>query len=189
MVLLLVGCFLVGNIYFNEIKNEYHDLIWKSIHSYFDYDNLLKELEVYNLDDVRVIHCFSNYFISDAAKAMLSFKKLPFVDMPYAVMFQKRAVAGMFPSIVDYVNFCKSIISGQKPWDLIRNLKESFEIDGVVDVGITENFIGCITGNFDSRYFNTLNGNEYTITKSSSNKEKIKAEYKFYHLLPDDMKF
>lgn len=119
---------------------------------------------------------------------MLSFKKLPFVDMPYAVMFQKRAVAGMFPSIADYVNFCKSIISGQKPWDLIRNLKESFEIDGVVDVGITENFIGCITGNFDSRYFNTLNGNEYTITKSSSNKEKIKAEYKLYHLLPDDMK-
>ncbi len=135
------------------------------------------------------MHCFSNYFISDATKTALSFKKLQFVDTPYAVMFQNKAVAGMFPSIVDYVKFCKSVITGQKPWDLIKNLKESFEVDGVVDIGIIENFIQCITGNFDSRYFNSLKGNEYTITKSSSNKQKIKAEYTFYHLLPDDIKF
>ena len=29
----------------------------------------------------------------------------------------------------------------------------------------------------------------YTLVKSSSNKEKIRAEYQFYHLLPEDMKF
>lgn len=62
-------------------------------------------------------------------------------------------------------------------------------MEGLVDIGIIGNFIQCITGNFDSRYFNSLKGNEYTIVKSSSNKRKIKAEYCFYHLLPEDMKF
>ncbi|MCR4902529.1 MAG: hypothetical protein K6A23_06705, partial [Butyrivibrio sp.] len=40
-----------------------------------------------------------------------------------------------------------------------------------------------------SRYFNSLKGNEYTLVKSSTNKKKIKAEYDFYHLLPEDMKY
>lgn len=175
--------------YYSEVKKIYPDVIWKRINSFFEYNNLLKELEIYNIDDIKIMHCFSNYFISDATKAALSFKKLQFVDTPYAVVFQNRAVAGMFPSIVDYIKFCKSVITGQNSWDLIRNLQDSFEIDGVIDIGIIENFIQCITGNFDSRYFNSLKGNEYTITKLSSNKQKIKAEYTFYHLLPDDMKF
>jgi hypothetical protein len=41
---------------------------------------------------------------------------------------------------------------------------------------------------FTSRYFNSISGDEYTIVKSSSDKSKIKAEYSFYHLLPEDMK-
>ena len=58
-----------------------------------------------------------------------------------------------------------------------------------MDIGNIGNFIQCITGNFDSRYFNSLQGDDYTIVKKSSNKKKIRAEYEFYHLLPDDMKY
>lgn len=72
---------------------------------------------------------------------------------------------------------------------MARGMKECFAIEGLVDIGAIGNFIQCITGNFDSRYFNCLKGNEYTIEKRSSNKNKIKAEYTFYHLLPEDMKF
>ena len=61
-------------------------------------------------------------------------------------------------------------------------------VSGVVDIGVVGNFIQCITGNFDSRYFNSLQGDAYTLVKSSTNKKKIKAEYTYYHLLPDDMK-
>lgn len=68
-------------------------------------------------------------------------------------------------------------------------MQDFFNIEGLVDIGIIGNFIQCITGNFDSRYFNFLKGNEYTLVKSSANKKKIKAEYSFYHLLPEDMKF
>lgn len=175
--------------YRDEVKKTYPDVIWKKIHYPFEYADIVKELEVYRGSDVKVMHCFSNYLISDGEKAALSFKKLTYVDVPFGVLDGNRAVAAMFPDAGSYLNFCKNIGSGQKAWDLARNMEETFQIEGLVDIGIIGNFIQCITGNFDSRYFNSLKGNEYTLVKSSVNKKKIKAEYNFYHLLPENMKF
>ena len=173
----------------SALEGIFNDLIWEKIHSMFEYTDLVKELERYSNDDVKIIHCFSNYFISENDVAALSFKKIYFIDETYGVLNEKRAVAAMFPNIQEYMVFCRSIISGQKAWDIVRNMKENFEIKGLIDISIIGNFIQCITGNFDSRYFNSLKGNEYTLVKSSTNKQKIKAEYNFYHLLPEDMKF
>lgn len=176
--------------YYQEgIRKIYPESIWKKIHSVFEYAELLKELDYYNGRDAKVLHCFSNYFISDFEKASLSLKKIPYINEIYGILDGKKAVAAIFPDIDSYVSFCKNIISGQQAMDIVRNMKETFEIEGMVDIGTIGNFIQCITGNFDSRYFNSFNGNEYTLVKSSSNKKKIKAEYSFYHLLPDDMKF
>lgn len=175
--------------YRDEIVKIYPDLVWKKIHSVFEYGELVKDIELHAGSSVKVMHCFSNYLISDSSKAALSFRKLEYVDEQYGVIEGKRAVAAMFPDAETYISFCKNIMSGQKAWDLVRGMREYFEIEGLVDIGIIGNFIQCVTGNFDSRYFNSLEGNEYTLVKSSSNKKKIKAEYSFYHLLPDDMKF
>lgn len=175
--------------YENEIRKSFPDAIWKKIHSIFEYADLIKELELYIGTNAKIMHCFSNYLISDGDKAALSFRKLEFVDEQFAALDGKRAVAAMFPNVDSYIAFCKNVMSGQKAWDSVRRMKESFEIEGLVDIGIIGNFIQCITGNFDSRYFNSLRGNEYTLVKTSSNKQKIKAEYSFYHLLPEDMKF
>lgn len=176
--------------YRDELCKLYTDLQWRKVHSLFEYTELMKELETSNMGgQTRVLHCFSNYIISNKEKAALSFRKLEFIDEQYAVMAGRRAALAMFPSLDDYILFCKNIISDQKAWDLVRNMKESFEIEGLVDISIIGNFIQCITGNFDSRYFNSLKGNEYILVKSSTNKKKIKAEYNFYHLLPEDMKF
>lgn len=179
----------IEEYYREELEKLYSDLVWRKIHSVFEYADLMKELELYNTDNVKVLHCFSNYMICDNEKAALSFKKLAFVDETYGVFSEKRAVAAMFGNMSDYLFFCKSVLSGQKAWDIIRNMKEYFEIEGLVDISLISNFIQCITGNFDSRYFNSLKENKYTLVKSSSIKEKIKAEYCFYHLLPEDMKF
>ncbi len=175
--------------YKDEIQKIYPDVIWKKVHYFFEYADIVKEVELYRGNDVKVMHCFSNYLISDSEKAALSFKKLSYVDEPFGVLDGNRAVAAMFPDAGSYLAFCKSVVSGQRPWDLARDMDESFEIEGLVDIGIIGNFIQCITGNFDSRYFNSLKGNEYTLVKSSANKKKIKAEYNFYHLLPENMKF
>lgn len=60
--------------------------------------------------------------------------------------------------------------------------------DAFTDLSDPANFRSFITGGFDARFFNSLTGDGYTVVKSSAKKEKIKAEYEFYHLLPDDMK-
>ncbi len=171
-----------------EIEKLYSDVVWKKVHSIFEYSDLIKQLEIFNMQEARVIHCFSNYIFSDASLAKLSFEKLSYIDEPFAAMDGNRAVAALFPDLDSYFAFCKNIIAGRKAWDLIKELEEHFNIQGMVDIGIISNFIQCVTGNFDSRYFNSLKGNEYTLVKSSSNKKKIKAEYDFYHLLPEDMK-
>ena len=175
--------------YRDEVEKLYPDVIWKKVQSHFDYADLINELELLSSSGMKVMHCFANYLISDSEKAALSFRKLAFIDEPFGVLDQKRAVAAMFPDINSYVAFCKNIEAGQKAWDMIRGMEDTFEIEGLVDIGVVGNFIQCITGNFDSRYFNSLKGNEYTLVKTSTNKEKIKAEYNFYHLLPEDMKF
>ncbi|WP_028242278.1 hypothetical protein [Pseudobutyrivibrio ruminis] len=175
--------------YHDEMNNIFSDVVWKKVHSVFEYADLLKQLDVYNSQDVWVLHCFSNYIVSDAEAARLSFEKLSYIDEPYAAFDGNRAVAAMFPNLDSYVSFCKNIISGRKAWDLVKEIDANFQIVGMVDIGLISNFIQCVTGNFDSRYFNSLKGNEYTLVKSSTNKKKIKAEYDFYHLLPDDMKY
>ena len=175
--------------YKEEVEKVFTDVVWRKIHSPFEYQDLIKTMELYHSENVRIVHCFSNYIIADSSKAMLSFMKIDYVDTPYAMLSEGSAIAGLFPTLADYTSFLRSVISGQKAWDLIRNISAFFEADGLIDIGNIENFIQCITGNFDSRYFNSLEGNEYTLVKSSTNKKKIKAEYEFYHLLPDDMKF
>lgn len=175
--------------YKESIKMIYPDVVWKKIHSSFEYADIEKQMEVYLNEDVRVLHCFSNYIFSDFDIAKLSFEKLCYIDAPYGVEEEKKAVAAMFPDINSYISFCKKIVAGNKAWDIVNEMKYHFDISGMVDVGIISNFIQCVTGNFDSRYFNSLKGNEYTLVKSSTNKKKIKAEYDFYHLLPDDMKY
>lgn len=175
--------------YRDALRQIYPNLEWKKVHSLFEYVDLVKDLELYDVNDVKVLHCFSNYIISNKEKATLSLKKLEFIDESYGALEGRRAVLAMFSTIKEYISFCKSVIAGQHTWDLVRNMKECFEIEGLVNISNIENFIQCIAGNFDSRYFNSLRGNQYTLVKSSTNKKKIKAEYSFYHLLPEDMRF
>ena len=175
--------------YQDSIRKVYPDLQWKKVHSVFEYPELVREMELHSEDAARILHCFSNYLISDEQAALLSFKKLRFINEPYCAKEGKRIAAVLFPDIRSYLVFCKTILSGQKPWDAAKSIKESFEIEGLVDIGIVGNFIQCVTGNFDSRYFNSLKGDEYTLVKSSTDKKKIKSEYTFYHLLPEDMRY
>ena len=45
-----------------------------------------------------------------------------------------------------------------------------------------------ISSGFDARFFNSLQGDAYTVTKRSADKKKMKMEYSYYWLLPDAMK-
>ena len=71
-----------------------------------------------------------------------------------------------------------------------EELKSAEEIvtDALLDLSDIRNFRQFITSGFDARFFNALSGDEYTVVKSSVNKEKIRAEYEYYRLLPEEMR-
>lgn len=60
--------------YHDEIAKIYSNLVWKKIHSVFEYEELIKKLELCYSEDTKIMHCFSNYLISDSVKAALSLK-------------------------------------------------------------------------------------------------------------------
>jgi hypothetical protein len=55
-------------------------------------------------------------------------------------------------------------------------------------LGSQEGLVLSLTSKYDARYFNNLITEADVVTKRSSNIEKIRAEYQFWHLLPDAMK-
>ena len=174
--------------YKNVLDNTFANLKWYHVHSVYELNNIIDKVSTYSNHEVGgVIHCFSNYFISNPQEASLSLRKIEYVDHTYLMKSQGKVVSILFPSIDEYKTYItKCITKGSTQTDLA--VQDCFEADGFIDIGLIPSFIQCITGNFDARYFNSLSGNEYTLVKSSSNKKKIKSEYMYYHLLPDDMK-
>ncbi|MCI8899790.1 MAG: hypothetical protein HFH75_00840 [Lachnospiraceae bacterium] len=176
--------------YYSEmLLSKYPGAEWFTMGSVFEFNALRHELEQKHKEDTRVIHCFSSFFITDKEKVLLSFEKLKFIDDANRMVCDGKLVAVIFPDRQSYDTYLKDICGGKTSMEAAKGVRDYFCMDGVVDIGVVGNFIQCITGNFDSRYFNSLQGNEYIIVKSSKNKKKIKSEYQYYQLLPEDMRF
>ncbi len=168
----------------------YSGAVWRRVNSIYELAGLPQELVN---EDTRILHCFSNYRIIDEAKVILSFEKLNYIEEPFRAIQHgitskgvTKTIAAMFPNVTSYTSFCKSVINNTL--EAVKNINETFPIEGFIDIGTVGNFIHCITGTLDARYFNSLEGDEYAIVKSSPNVKKIKSEYCFYHLLPEYMR-
>ena len=195
---------IIGNKGFSDvivkrkrIEDYYHDVIkdtcafdteWKRISSVFEFKEMLSEAGSPQLDERRIIHCFSDFFFTDADAAVLSLEKIKYIRDTYKVVSDNRIAMIMFSDTDEYKRF---LINADRLGDSVKaaeEIKKSFSIDGLSCMGYLENFIQIISGNFDSRFFNSIRGDNYTLTKSSVNKKKIKSEYTYYRLLPDTMK-
>lgn len=179
--------------YIENICKIFPDAIYHTVNTPYDFERLYNELVSETGTKIRVIHCFSNFIFSDFDKAKLSFIKLEFIEQNYKVLCGKQLVAVMFSCLSDYLSFlgCTSKTE-DGAWAIADNAREIYnriEIEGMTDIGETSHFIQCITGNFDARYFNSLQGDEYVVVKRSKNKKKIRMEYQYYQLLPEDMKY
>ena len=176
----------------NQIKNIissfFKDITWQRIDSLADYIKFMNNFKDYG-DDIRVFHFFSNYFIKDKEKVFLSFEKFFYIDKGYKIFFENKISGLIFPNLTSYLPYYKNILSGQTIEEASDYIKNSFEIEGYSDLSNINNFIGCLTNNVDLRFFNSLSEDDYTITKTSTDKLKIKKEYNFYYFLPDDMKY
>lgn len=178
----------LDSYFFDVAKNIFGDFEFIRIKSFFEFGNFINTLESRD-EKTRVLHFFSNFAVSDVDKTALSLKKLFFIEKPYRAVAGDKTAALLFQSIKSYSEFLKLVLSEKSTFESSVTVEDCFEIEGLIDIGTVENFIQAIAENFDARYFNSLKGDGYTLVKSSTKKEKIKAEYTFYHLLPDDMKF
>lgn len=72
----------------------------------------------------------------------------------------------------------------------VMNFVKGDVIDANMFADLTdyETLLMFISSGFDARYFNSLQGDAYTVTKRSADKKKMKMEYSYYWLLPEAMK-
>lgn len=175
----------------NIQKNSLKDSEWKKVDNIYDIENLCSFIEkkIRIKDELKIVHCFSNYIITDSKKVVLTFEKLPYVHQEILVQSDEKYCAIIFSCGGAYIDFLRRTIDHKSSLLALKEMHGTvLPTDGMAFVGDIFNFIQCITGNFDSRYFNSLKGTEFRIRKSSFNKKKIKSEYEYYHLIPERMK-
>lgn len=131
--------------------------------------------------DVTVVHLYSNYALRSTEEFATLLSKACFTMQNYEVLCDGKLAMAMTESVPEYLKCMDELIGRNFEADVIKS--EAF-----MDLSVRAHFLTFITGGFDARFFNALAGDEYTVTKRSTKKEKIKAEYNFYHLLPENMK-
>lgn len=174
--------------YKEKVLAKFHNLSWKHIHSVYEYNELVNEINTETKAETRYLHCFSDYVIVDDEKVLLTFEKILYIDEPYVAVFEDNIALILFDNSASYLQFLNNVCKGRTTLEAARDVEEKMPVEGMLNIGRVSNFIQCLSGNFDARYFNSIQGNNYTLTKSSHNKKKLKSEYTYYYLLPDDMK-
>lgn len=132
-------------------------------------------------ENTTVIHLYSNFGLADTGAFAVLLKKAEYMNEPYTALCGGKPAMSFLDSVEAYKHHFSALVSGDFEGEII-------ESNAFMDLSVRANFLTFITGGFDARFFNALAGDEYTVTKRSTKKEKIKAEYEFYHLLPDTMK-
>lgn len=152
-----------------------------------DFDGELSFLKQYPEQTV-FCHLFSSYGIRDREEFAVLLRKAAYSHQIYAAECEGKPAMGIFPSVSSYREFAEA--SQEDAVLMVRGLMEETLLpnEAFMDLSNRNEFLKFITSGFEARFFNALQGDEYTVTKRSSNKQKIKSEYAFYHLLPEKMK-
>lgn len=139
--------------------------------------------------DCAVVHMRSSFGISDKEKFQLLMEKAQFVQSVIQVQENHKTAVFLFPNLKEYLSYAKEYVTEEGCLSE-QGLLHTDKMEGAcfADLSQVNVFLQYITSGFDARFFNALAGNDFTVTKSSTNKKKIKSEYEFYYLLPEQMK-
>ena len=132
-------------------------------------------------ENTTVVHLYSNFGLADTADFAVLLKKAEYMNEAYSAFCDGKPAMSFVESVENYKKVFPALVSGEFEGESIEN-------HAFMDLSVRANFLTFMTGGFDARFFTALAGDEYTVTKRSTKKEKIRAEYEFYYLLPDDMK-
>lgn len=165
---------------FDEIEKE------KQVVRIFTYRDKKDEAAIFEAlplgeEKITVIHLYSNFGLSDTGNFAVLLKKAEYMNEAYSAYCCMAAAMHFVESADAYRKAFVSLVNREFEAEPVDN-------HAFMDLSVRANFLTFITSGFDARFFNALAGDEYTVTKRSTKKEKIKAEYEFYYLLPDTMK-
>ena len=147
-------------VYLHEsLKKIFSDFTFLSVNSFFEFRDLVNKIEKFD-ENTRILHFFSNFIISDIEKSALALKKILFIEKPYRVLSGNTTSLAMFKDINSYSKFLGASITEKSTFCAVPKIEDSFEIEGLTNIGIVGNFIQVVAGNFDYRYFNSLHGDE-----------------------------
>ena len=132
-------------------------------------------------ENTAFFYMYSSFAINGERGFSFLLQKAAYAREVFCAKCRDAVAAVIFPDL-------KTLISYEERLDGGNVNAEQIDQDVFCDLSDQGNFRAYITGGFDARFFNALDGDEYTVTKRSPKREKLKSEYKFYELLPDDMK-
>ncbi len=127
------------------------------------------------------VYMYSNFAIRDEREFSFVLQKAVYADGVYVACCNGKTAAVLIPDRNTLIGMEDELASGSVSGEEIKQA-------AFTDLSVPADFLSYITGGFDARFFNALEGDEYSVTKRSAKKEKIRAEFRFYELLPDEMK-
>ena len=135
--------------------------------------------------DTIFMHLLASSAIVSDDEFSLLVEKMPYIKSDLVMRGQGRIYGAILKDRESYIEFLEEY----KNQGTMNFLDGDFiETNVFLDLSDYEKLIMFISGGFDARYFNSLQGDAYTVTKRSSDKKKMKMEYSYYWLLPEYMK-
>ena len=130
-------------------------------------------------DECSVFKVYSDQEITDVDAVKVLLEKSLYAKENYTIISNDRPAAVIYPSVKEYLKQENS--SAEDDYEKI--VSQAF-----ADLSDPAVFKTFITSGFDARFFNALAGDEYTVIKNSDNVDKLRMEYKYFTLLPPEMK-
>ena len=140
---------------------------------------------------IRVLHFFSSFLFCQKEEAESVLKCAAFAERVYTAKQNEAVIFFALPSLDEYLVFlhrAQDSCSTSSPFQ--GEQEDQIRLNGneFLSISSQEGLILSLTSKYDARFFNNLITEADVVTKRSSNIEKIRAEYQFWHLLPDSMK-
>ena len=135
----------------------------------------------------KVLHLFSSSVIEDKQEYAVLRQKVLYVNSCYCVKAGAAPAALVFDSVDEWERLLRETLTAGELAGRGLEFKE-INCGAFFDISNKEGFLEYITGGFEARFFNSLDGDEFEVIKKSTDKRKIRAEYEFYRLLPERMK-
>jgi len=189
-----------GSLHYRKQKLvQYHQSIFKNnrITQFYHIASRNDIEEFINYHSHSSIHNFiffaSSFVIVDSFSFSDFLNRIKHIDSPLAICKNDEIYSFLKLGKKQVLNLMEMLLLGESNLNnlLIQNYSslEKFKKENFyLQISNYITFVKFLHSNFELRYFNSLQGNGLTITKSSSKKTKMLNEYKYYDFVPESLK-